>query len=53
MCRMANILVFDQLNGNDGHQLENVMTMTMDIHGLFDELGLWLEATVGYHLAVA
>ena len=53
MCRMGNILVFDELNGNDGHRLENVMTMEMGIHGLFDELGLWLEAAVGYHLAVA
>jgi hypothetical protein len=53
MCRMGNILVFDELNGNDVHRLENVMTMEMGIHGLFDELGLWLEATVGHHLAMA
>ena len=51
MCRMGGILVVDELNGNDGHRLENVMTMEMRLHGLFDSLGLWFEATVGYHFA--
>lgn len=42
---MGNVLVVDELNGNDGHRLENVMTMEMGIHGLFDDLDIWLEAT--------
>ena len=46
ICRMGNVLVVDELNGNDGHRLENVMTMEMGIHGLFDDLDIWLEATV-------
>jgi len=51
ICRMGNVLVVDELNGNDGHRLENVMTMDLGIHGLFDDLDLWLEATVCQHLA--
>ena len=48
---MGNVLVVDELNGNDGHQLENVMTMELGIHRLFDDLDLWLEATVCQHSA--
>jgi len=48
---MGGILVVDELNGNDGHRLENVMTMEMGLHGLFDSLGFWFEATVGCHFA--
>jgi hypothetical protein len=48
MCRMGGILVVDELNGNGSHRLENVMTMEMGLHGLFDSLSLWFKATVGY-----
>jgi|SRR5882762_2883569 len=47
MCCIGGILVIDKLNGNDGHRLENVMTMEMELHSLFDSLSLWFEATVG------
>jgi len=45
ICRMGGILVVDELNGNGSHRLENVMTMEMGLHGLFDSLSLWFEAT--------
>jgi len=48
---MGGILVVDELNGNGSHRLENVMTMEMGLHGLFDSLSLWFEATVRYCFA--
>lgn len=34
------------LNGNKIHCLENVLTLDIGVHALFDELKLWFEATV-------
>lgn len=44
--RTGNVLVPDELNGAKIHRLENVMTMEQGVHGMFDRLALWLEATV-------
>jgi hypothetical protein len=49
MCRMGGNLAVDVLNCNDGHRLENVITMEMGLYGLFDSLGLWLD----YHSAAS
>lgn len=46
MMRTGNVLVPDELNGAKIHRLENVMTMEQGVHGMFDRLALWLEATV-------
>jgi hypothetical protein len=35
--------LFNELNGNKIHRLENVFTLTYDVHILFDTLQLWLE----------
>ena len=45
MMRMG-VLGHDELNGKKIHRLENVMTMHSELHSIFDDLGLWLEATV-------
>jgi len=34
-----------ELNGNNIHRLENVLTLDIGIHSLFDELKLWFEPT--------
>jgi hypothetical protein len=44
----AGIKVTEELNGPDIHRLENVMTLDVGVHGLFDSLDIWLEETVGY-----
>ena len=46
MERFGQVLGVDELNGADIHRMENVMTMDMTLHTLFDALGIWLEATV-------
>ena len=46
MERFGQVLGVDELNGADIHRAENVMTMDMTLHTLFDALGIWLEATV-------
>jgi hypothetical protein len=38
------------LNGNNIHRLENVLTLDIGIHSLFDELKLWFEPTVSNSL---
>ena len=53
LCSTGGILVFDKLNGNDGHRLENVMTMEIGLNRLFGGLGLWFEATVGYRFVAS
>ena len=45
----GGILGHDELNGKNIHRLENVMTMRTDLHWVFDDLGLWFEATVGLY----
>jgi hypothetical protein len=44
--RFGNVEFKDKLNGEKIHRLENVMTLSTKIHTFFDELNLWLEATV-------
>jgi hypothetical protein len=46
MERFGQVLGVDELNGADIHRMENIMTMDMTLHTLFDALGIWLEATV-------
>ena len=46
---MGAIDVATELNGNGIPHLENVMTLEVGIHVLFDHLGLWFEVTVWYH----
>ncbi|KAG8944193.1 hypothetical protein FRC03_002148 [Tulasnella sp. 419] len=36
---------FEELDGENVHRLENIMTMDPIVHGKFDSLNLWLEAT--------
>ena len=48
MERMGAINVIKELNGNGVHCLENIMTLDVGIHMLFDRLNLWFEATVNY-----
>jgi hypothetical protein len=48
--RMGGILLPDELNGADIHRLENVLTLEMGVHAMFDCLGLWFEATVSWDL---
>ena len=46
---MGAIDVINELNSNGIHHLENVMTMEVGIHTLFNKLTLWFEATVQHH----
>jgi hypothetical protein len=46
MERFGQVNGFLELNGPDIHHLENVMTMTPDVHASFDALEIWLEARV-------
>jgi len=48
---------FHELNGDKIHRLENVFTLSYDVHILFDALQLWLEPVEGaavsnFHLRV-
>lgn len=38
------------LNGNKIHRLENVLTLDIGVHSLFDRLKLWFEPTVSNSL---
>jgi len=44
----AGVKVTDELNGPNIHRLENVITLDVGVHGLFDNFFIWLEETVGY-----
>jgi hypothetical protein len=46
MNRFGQVLITEELNGNDIHRLENVITMASDKHLAFDQLKLWFEETV-------
>jgi hypothetical protein len=46
LSRFGNVLYFDELNGRNIHRLENVMTMGIEYQFWFDNLMIWLEATV-------
>jgi hypothetical protein len=35
-----------ELNGVNIHRLENILTLEPGLHSCFDDLSLWLEATV-------
>ena len=36
-------MAFKELNGSEIHRLENVLTLSLSVHDLFDTLRLWLE----------
>jgi len=44
----AGVKVTNELNGPNIHRLENVITLDVGVHGLFDNFFIWLEETVGY-----
>ena len=46
MCRFGHDTLPDDLNGPKVHRLENVMTMVPGAHRRFDQLAIWLVATV-------
>ncbi len=46
MSRFGHETLPDDLNGPNVHRLENVMTMAPNVHTLFDQLMIWLTATV-------
>lgn len=46
MERFGQVLIAEELNGPAIYCLENVMTMHVDKHDIFNALGLWLERTV-------
>ena len=39
-----------RVNGNGVHRLGNVMTIEVNLHVLFDYLGLWFKITVRHYL---
>jgi len=43
MERFGDILITEELNGPDIHNLTNIMTMATDYHTSFDNLQLWFE----------
>ena len=45
---MEQMGAITELNGNGIHHLENVVTMEVGIHTLFNKLALWFEAMVQY-----
>jgi hypothetical protein len=48
MSRFGGVDVVEELNGENVHRLENVMTMSANLHGLFDTLVIWFESTVSF-----
>ena len=49
MEQMGAINVANELINDGVHCLENVMMLDVGIHMLFDNLSIWLKATVWYH----
>ncbi|KAF8575890.1 hypothetical protein K439DRAFT_1368763 [Ramaria rubella] len=45
MERMGGVFLPDELNGAAVHRLENILTLEVSIHDMFDSLYLWFEAT--------
>lgn len=43
LARFGQIDAIGELNGDNMHRLENVLTLNSDTHTLFDTLKLWLE----------
>ena len=41
---LQNKHIIDELNANGVHRLENIMTLSRNIHAHFDSLYIWLEA---------
>ena len=41
--RFGYKMAFEELNGSGIHRLENVLTLTPDVHISFDTLRVWLE----------
>jgi hypothetical protein len=46
MKRYGQVDLIEELNGDQIHRLENVLTLTISLHYFFDKLDIWLEATV-------
>ncbi|KAF8199018.1 hypothetical protein BJ912DRAFT_845340 [Pholiota molesta] len=45
LCRFGQLGSIEELHGAGGHRLQNVLTLSSDIHGFFDRLDIWLEKT--------
>jgi hypothetical protein len=43
LARFGQIDALEELNGDNMHRLENVLTLNSDTHTLFDTLKIWLE----------
>ena len=43
MERFGNISMKNELNGSNVHRLSNILTLSNEIHYLFDELYIWFE----------
>ena len=52
MQRFGGVKVKDELNGNQIHRLENIMTVNSDVHTFFDDLQIWLEPVVCFLTAI-
>lgn len=49
LSRFGGVDIVNELNGPAKmHRLENVMTLSAEMHTLFDTLRVWLEATVSF-----
>jgi hypothetical protein len=46
MWLFGGVKVEDELNGNQIHRLENIITMGASIHSFFGDLSIWLEPVV-------
>lgn len=46
MEHFGNTTLPDELGGTNIHRLENVMSLCVDFHSLFDDLWAWFVATV-------
>ncbi|THH07530.1 hypothetical protein EW146_g9291 [Bondarzewia mesenterica] len=45
----SNVNVVAELNGSDIHRLENVMTLSLNLHEMFGNLEIWFEETPTAH----
>jgi len=49
LLKMFGYARLEDLNGHLIHRLENVLTLTRELHGSMDKLELWFEYTVCLH----
>jgi len=50
LLEMFGYAKLNELNGDKIHRLENVLTLTEELHSFMDSLELWFEGTVGLFL---